>query len=154
MLKFMFWLIIILTIFVAVWVLWLRPYLRDKPSAAWFFHLIEPVEIALWSKSESVLWARWLQFLGIASAGLAFAGSFDPMTLIFLVPDEWRWILLGVPPAALFLNGVIQKMLREGTTKPLELVAVPDSAPIEVKEAVVKAEITKDDAVAAVKAAA
>ncbi|MDB5554439.1 MAG: hypothetical protein JWL86_4423 [Rhizobium sp.] len=43
-----------ITAFVALYVVWLRPWLRDKPGAAWFFRFFEPVELLLWHKSESI----------------------------------------------------------------------------------------------------
>ncbi|MDB5600886.1 MAG: hypothetical protein JWN71_2930 [Xanthobacteraceae bacterium] len=112
-----------LTAFVALYVVWLRPWLRDKPWAQGFFAGIEPVEIALWRKSESILWARFLQAVGLVVPLLQFVGAVDIAPYLAIVPEGYAPYLLLV----IFVAGQIGERLRKDTTKPLDVVALPEA---------------------------
>lgn len=108
---------------VALYVVWLRPWLRDKPWARRFFVRIEPVEIALWQKSESILWARFLQAVGLIVPLLQFVGALDITPYLAIVPDGYAPYLLLL----IFVAGQIGEKLRKDTTKPLDVVAAPEA---------------------------
>jgi hypothetical protein len=112
-----------LTAFVALYVVWLRPWLRDKPWAQSFFVRIEPVEIALWKKSESILWARFLQAVGLVVPLLQFVGAVDITPYLAIVPERYAPYLLLM----IFVAGQIGERLRKDTTKPLDVVAAPEA---------------------------
>jgi hypothetical protein len=112
-----------LTTFVALCVVWLRPWLRDKSWAAGFFARIEPVEITLWKKSESILWARFLQVVGLLVPLLQFVGAVDITPYLAIVPEGYAPYLLLV----VFVAGQIGERLRNDTTKPLDVIALPQA---------------------------
>lgn len=141
---------------IAVWVLWGRCWLKERPWA-WsqaFFRWIEPVEILLYKKSETILWARWRQFAGYLVAILLFVGGLDASLITMAFPEHWQKFAPLVP-LAISLSGHMAEFLRDRTTKPIEIVALPEhgTVPLPVVEAVVKAEVAKEEAVAAVKEA-
>lgn len=144
--------IAIIAIIVALYAVWGRNWLKAKtwPWSKRFFEITEPIEIALWSKSETILWSRFLQFLGVVGAILTWFGALDVTPYLALAPEKYRPWISAAPFAALALNGIISEILRRGTTKPLELVAVSDNAPPAVKAEVEKAEAAKVEAVATV----
>jgi hypothetical protein len=146
------WFLIFFTIFMCAYVLWLRPWLIKQWWAAWFYKMIEPLEIFLWSKSETVLYARFKQFMGILTGWLTWIGGFDITPFVSFFPEEYQPFLWIIPAVALsmglFLDGMIIKKLREGSTKPLEVVAMPEDAPVAAKEAVAEAEAANKNAVA------
>lgn len=141
--------VLILIAFVAVYVVWLRPWLRTKAWADGFFRLLEPVELHLWRKSETILWSRFLQVIGGAVPLLQFIGAIDITPYIAIVPVEKQPYLL----LFIFLCGQIGVLLRERTTKPLEVVALPENKPPEVEAAIARAEGANDRAVASVEKA-
>lgn len=136
---------------VAVWVLWGRPLLRRQPWAQPFFAWIEPYEIALWRKSETILWARFLQLLGIISTILGFLGAIDWTVITPLVPEEWR-PFMPLVPMVLSIIGRIEESLRKDTSRPLAVVELPKDVPPAVAKAVERAEVAKDKAVAVIEA--
>lgn len=131
--------LLILTGLIAIYVTWLRPWLREQPWAQGFFThpVIEWMELKLWAKSESILWARWQQFLGIVLAVTGALGGIDWSAVAILTPD---YIDPFLPAAPLILNvlGTIAEALRRDTTKPLEVVALPAEKPPEVIAAVAR----------------
>lgn len=138
--------VVFTTILVALWVGVLRPWLRPKPWMRWLFDAIEPVERALWLKSESIMWARWLTFTGTFLTVLA---NFDPSSLdtlmVFapMLPESWQPYATGIVrvlPMVVTLAGLLQERLRRDTTKPLEVVAMRTDAPPEVKAAAIAAD--------------
>lgn len=151
------WIILIwLTIIIAVWVLWGRCWLKGKPWA-WsrtFFAWIEPFEIFVYKKSETILWARWRQFVGYFVAILLFLGGLDASLITMAFPEAWQKFAPLVP-LLISLSGHIAEFLRDRTTLPIELVAVPEfkPVPLPVIEATIKAEEAKQEAVAVVKEA-
>jgi hypothetical protein len=115
-----------------------------------FFIAIEPIEIKFWSKSETVLWARWRQFIGILITVLAFIGTIDITPFYGIVPQKYQW-MIPFAPLLITASAGLAEYLRHYTTKPLELVAVPDvGASPAVEKAVAAAEMSKDKAVVAV----
>lgn len=149
--------VVILTLLIAAYVLYGRAWLKSKPWSAGFFALIEPVEIALYRKSETVLWARFKMLIGLLLTFLTQIGSIDITPLMPLVPDEWEGTfrtLFGLIPLVITMVGWADEKLRVGTTKPIELVELPDVLPPKLAAVVEAAEVSKDKAVAVVEVAA
>lgn len=146
----------IVTFLLLLYAVWGREWLKTKSWAVPFFERIEPIEIFLFKKSETILFARLKVLLGLVLMFLAQLGSIDLTPLMPLVPEKHRGIVLAVfnmIPLALSIIGMMDERLRNTTTKPLELVAIPDKVvaqnPI-VAEAVAMADTTKTEAVAVV----
>ena len=133
-----------------------RDWLKSKSWAQRFFAWVEPIEIALYKKSETILVGRLLQFLGVVLTGLIWIGSIDITPIIPLVPEKYQpylQVAMSFMPQVLNGLGAIVERLRNHTTKPIELVAVPDKVVAEtpkLAEAVAMADATKVEAVAAV----
>lgn len=144
--------LLVLVVLVALYAIWGRKWLKAKtwPWSKRFFEIVEPIEIKLWGKSETILWSRFLQLLGALCAVLTWFGSLDVSPYVALVPERFRPWLMAAPFAAVTLAGVMSEILRRGTTKPLELVAVSDNAPPVVAAAAARADEAKQDAVATV----
>jgi len=147
-------------IFALVYALGLRRWLKKQSWAQAFFTKIEPAEIVLFKKSETVLTGR-LVWLGGAivtayDGFLAYFSSlnFQPVTtrvMDFLhVPQDMRGLTLSAFVTGL---GLAIVRLRKTTTKPLDLVSAPDALPPAAAAAVARAEVTKDAAVTAVQGA-
>lgn len=131
-----------------------RSWLKAKtwPWSIRFFQLIEPYEIVLWKKSETILLARSKMVVGLLLTALTQAGAIDITPLMPLVPDQYEGVLTAVwnlIPMIVFALGVIDEKMRNDTTKPLELVALPDAVAATMPEVVI-AEAAKTEAVAAV----
>lgn len=153
-------LLVLVTIALAgvLYALILRPWLKKQSWAQSFFAWIDPIELALFKKSETILMGRLLWVGGLivtAYDGLAlFVHSLDitPLTTRFF---DW----LSIPPdlrnlsatAIIGIIGLLINRLRKTTTKPLELVAVPDTKlPPAAAQAIAQAEVAKEQAVQAV----
>lgn len=135
-----------------------RTWLKRKPWTAGFFALIEPIEIFLYKKSETILFARLLTVLGALLSFLTFLGTIDISPLMPLIPDEWESAVkasYNLLPLTISILGFIVEWLRKKTTAPIELVALPEKVleKPEVAEAVQAAEVAKVEAVAAVQEA-
>jgi hypothetical protein len=137
------------TVVILAYVLGGRKWLKTRPWAAGFFAKIEPVEITLWRKSETILWARFQQLLGIVLMLLTQLGTIDLSPLFPLLPEKYKW-LPAFLPLIVSVAGKIDEWNRLDTTKPVELVEIPDVMPAHVAEVVREAEITKEKAVAVV----
>jgi hypothetical protein len=137
------------TLVILAYVLGGRKWLKKQPWSANFFTTIEPFEIVLWRKSETILWARFQQLLGIVLTLLSQLGTVDLSPLFPLLPPKLQW-LPACLPLIVSIAGKIEEWNRLDTTKPLELVEVPDNAPLKVTEAVKLAEAVKVAAVAVV----
>ena len=132
-----------------------RAWLKRKPWAASFFAWIEPIEIALFKKSETMLVGRLLSVGGMIvsayDAVAVFLPGLDltPVTdrLLANVPQDMRGLVVGAMFAGL---GWLISFLRKHTSKPLEIVELPDVLPAAVAAKVEEAEQVKVDAVAAV----
>lgn len=144
----------LLVALIALYVTWLRPWLQTKSWAAGFFAAVEPVEIFLFKKSETILWSRLKMFAGVALMALAQLGTIDLTPLMPFVPDAYEpfvKIVFNLLPLLVTLDGTLGEKLRRGTSKPLEIVALPDAtvaASPALQEVVAKAEEVKLDAVA------
>ena len=137
------------TLIILAYVLGGRSWLKSQPWAAGFFAKIEPIEITLWRKSETILWARFQQVLGVVLTLLTQLGQLDLSPLFPLLPDNMKW-LPAFLPLIISVAGRIEEWNRLNTTKPVELVEVPDKVPPGVAAALQEAEITKENAVIAV----
>lgn len=135
---------------VVIWVLFLRNWLKAQPWTAGFFALVEPVERNLWNKSETILWSRFLMVLGVLPPILDQLSTLNIPALMAVLPEKWTPYL----SLSFVVAGIVSEFLRRQTTKPLEVVALPDVVSPAVAQAVVVAEIASKEAVAVVKAEA
>ncbi|PAY07195.1 hypothetical protein CK489_15460 [Bradyrhizobium sp. UFLA03-84] len=136
----------------------LRPWLKKQSWAQRFFAWVDPIELVLFKKSETILVGRllWLGGLVVTAydGAATFVTSLDltPITTRFFdwlnVPADMRGLSIS---AFVGIIGLLINRLRKTTTKPLELVAVPDaSLPPAAAQAVAQADAAKDAAVQAV----
>lgn len=147
----------VVSVLFAIYVVWGRPWMRKAPWAAPFFAWIEPIEIALWWKSETIFKARAKMALGVLLTFLAQIGTLDLTPIMPFVPDQYESTLkalFNLLPMILTVGGWVDEKLRKDTTKPLEVVAIPDGAPIEVKIAAAQADDANKVAVAVADVAA
>jgi hypothetical protein len=144
------WVIAIVAAFVAIYVLFLRAWLKAQPWAQGFFAAVEPVEIWLWNKSETILWARFKGLCAFLLALLPQIGAIDVTPYVAFIPEKHRWWVMLVPSAALALDGVMSELLRRSTTKPLEVVQLPEDVPPDVARAIENADAAKAEAVAVI----
>lgn len=131
-----------------------RDWLKSKPWP-WvqkFFAWIEPIEILLFRKSQTILVGRMLWLGGglVTAYDMVavFASSLDltPITTRVLsgVPEDMR----GLVVSSIFgLIGLMINWLRQRTTKPVEMVAVPDKVVAANPEVFAAADNTKAAAV-------
>ena len=151
---------VITTAVFALLVLWYalagRAWLKQKPWTQGFFAAIEPIEIRLYKKSETILWARLKMLVGVALTVLTYLGTIDLTPLMPFVPEEHRatlQALFNLLPMIITLVGMADEKLRNTSTRPIELVALPDNVvalnPV-VAQAVAAADATKAEAVAVV----
>ncbi len=151
----MLYVLILLALLVLAYVLEGRAWLKTKPWTQGLFAWIEPCEIALYKKSETLLAGRLLSvggFLVSAYDTLALAVpqlDLTPVTnrLLHQVPDDLRGLVLS---GACVGAGQLISWLRKRTSTPLEIVALPDDMPPEVAAKVEQAQDVKEQAVAAV----
>ena len=132
-----------------------RAWLKAQSWTQGFFSLVEPIELFLFKKSETILFARLKMFTGILLMLLSQLGAIDLAPIMPLVPDQYEpyvRIAFNMLPLILTVVGWIDESLRKATTKPIELVAVPeaDMTP-QVAQAIAVAEVAKEQAVAVVK---
>ncbi len=114
--------LLVLTAVVAVYVVLLRPWLRKREWAQGYFRVVEPVELWLYGKSETILWSRFLVLLGMIPGFLSAFAGFDFSPFIEWVPEKYRpWLFLAVTIA-----GVMGEALRRDTTKPLAVISLPE----------------------------
>ena len=157
--------IIILCIIIALVILYAmkgRQWLKSKTWAQPFFDWIEPVEILLYKKSETILMGRLLWIgsgmVTIYDSVATFASGLDltPITTRIFDALHVAQDLRGIVASGIIAGiGLLMNWLRVRVTKPIELVAAPEvNATPEVKVAMAQADEAKDQAVATVKAAA
>jgi len=133
-----------------------REWLKTKPWANSFFTAIEPAEIALFKKSETILFARTATALGAILTMLTQLGEINIAPILPFVPPKYATLvqeLYSCLPLIISFFGMIVEWLRNRTTKPIELVAVPDKVVADspkLTEAVAMADATKVEAVQAV----
>ena len=154
----MIWIVLVATAaLVTIWyAAYGRPWLKSKPWAAKFFEWIEPLELLLFKNSETILFARLKILTGVVLTLLTQLGSIDLTPIMPYIPEAHRGLVqfaLNLMPLGLTLVGMLDERLRNGTTKPLELVALPVTKPLPpaIEEAVAIAEQAKVEAVAEVK---
>lgn len=152
--------IILLMCFVA-FVVWYalrgRAWLKTKTWAQPFFDFVEPIEIALYRKSETVLMGRLLSVGGFVVTAYDFVAALAPSLdltpitarLLEPVPADMRGLVLSSFSTAI---GLLIVWLRKRTSKPLEVVAAPESDPATVM-ANARVEAANAQAVATVEAA-
>jgi hypothetical protein len=147
------WIIAALSVVVAAYVCGGRKALKRQWWMAWLYKswLGEAAELHLFKKSESILWARWLQILGYGLTALVSMGQVDLSPLLLVLPEGWHWVV-HVAPLVISAAGHIQVHLRLDTTKPIELVALPNDVPAEVENVALAAEHMKEQAIAVVEA--
>ena len=110
-----------------------RAWLKTKSWAQPFFAWIEPLEIALYKKSETILMGRLLWVGGLFVTAYDSAAAFLPnldltpiTTRIFdalHVANDFRSLVTSAFIAGI---GLAINWLRSKVTKPLEQVAAPD----------------------------
>ncbi len=153
---------IIIVLFLLAVVLWYglsgRAWLKSKRWAQPFFAWIEPIEIFLFRKSETILFARMKMLVGVTLTFLTSLGSIDLTPIMPFVPDKYAatvHAVFNLLPMIITIMGMADEKLRNSVTKPIELVAIPDKV-VEnnpkIAEAVAMADATKTEAVSAVAA--
>ncbi len=148
------WIVALLIAFFAWYVIKGRSWLKDKPSMAWLYksRAGEWIERTFFKKSESILWGRFLQALGYGLSAIASLGGIDLTPLAAALPENMSWVVFALP-LAIALAGHIQVQLRLDTTRPIELVNLPENVPADVQASMTAAELRKDQAVAVVQEA-
>lgn len=133
-----------------------REWLKSKPWAQGFFAWVEPIEILLFKKSETILFARLKIVVGAVLTLMTQIGSIDLTPLMPFVPEKYQPYVnfaINLVPLAISLMGYFDEKLRYTSTKPIELVEVAEkNITPEVADAMVTADVAKVDAVAAVEA--
>lgn len=150
--------LLVLASLIAIWVTIARPILLCYDWAKPFFLAIEPFELWVYKKSETILWARFKVFVGLLLTILTQSQAIDITPLMPLVPDAWEptvKILWGMIPMVISVLGLIDEKLRYDTTKPIEVVALPEAKKEipEVKAILEAAQETKEAAVQVAEAA-
>jgi hypothetical protein len=147
----------ILAVILTWYALWGRAWLKDKPWMKPFFDWIEPIEVVLYKKSETILFARMKMVTGLLLAALTSMGEIDLTPIMPFVPEKYQGVihvLLNLTPLMLSIVGWMDERLRNRTTKPVEIVAIPDAKLTpEAARAIDAADVAKDRAVAAVEQA-
>jgi hypothetical protein len=134
--------------------LWGRDWLKSKPWAQGFFAWVEPVEIVIFKKSRTILLARILKALGIVLAALQYFDGVDLAPILPLVPEKYQWFLttaVGSIPLLSTIVGWMVERLRNETSTPIQLVALPDKVVAEspkLQDVIAKADDAKVEAVA------
>lgn len=147
--------VVLIVVIAFLYAMVLRPWLKARTWAQGFFSWIDPIELALFKKSETVLVGRLL-WLGSGivtlydTAGVLFSSlDLTPIqTRIFdalHVPQDLRSVALSAFVATI---GLMMVNLRKKVTKPLELVAVADKdVTPKAAEAIAMADATAKEAV-------
>lgn len=147
--------IVLIVLILLAYAIWGRPWLKSKPWAAGFFAWIEPVELVLFKKSETILFARLKVLTGLVLMLLTYLGTIDLSPIIPFVPDKYQGFVnaaFGLLPLLISFVGLADEKLRNMTSLPIELVAVSakEAAKPAVAEAIAMADSTKTEAVAVV----
>lgn len=144
----------VLTALLLLYAVWGREWLKSKAWAQGFFAFVEPIEIALFKKSETILFARLKIAAGLLLTLLTQLGTIDLTPLMPFVPDQYEGIVrtaFNMLPLVITAIGWMDESLRNKTTKPLELVAIPEAKITpELAETIAVADDAKAMAVAAV----
>lgn len=142
--------IAVITVLLALYVVWLRPWMRNTTWGKNLLGYIEPMERLLWWKSESLLWSRFKVFLGTALTVLV---GIDWNSVSPIFPEKYRPFLVALPTLFVALDGLMGEPLRRDISKPLEIVAMRTDAPAEVKAAAAEVAVKSAEVVEAVKEA-
>jgi hypothetical protein len=150
------WIIVAVLVSTLIYVM-IRPWLKAQPWAAPFFKWMEPIEIALYKKSETILFARLKMLTGVLLTLLTTLGTIDISAVLPFLPEKHRGIvqaIISFTPMLISVVGLMDERLRSTTTKPLELVALPENKPLPlaVEMAVQVADQAKVEAINVVKA--
>ena len=140
--------IVCLTLFVMLYVTWLRPRLKRSQRGQRILAAIEPFERIVYWNSESMLWNRFKAALGAVLTTLV---AFDWSAVSPILPEKLRPFAMAAPTIFLAIDGLIGEKLRRNTTKPLEVVAMRTDAPAEAKAAAAIATSATAEAVAIAK---
>lgn len=130
-----------------------RGWLKGKPWAQPFFAWVEPIEIVLFKKSETILFARLKVVVGAVLTLLTQIGSIDLTPLMPFVPEKYQPYVnfaINLVPLAISGMGLLDEKLRNATTKPIELVAIPEKVVAEnpeIAEVIAVADMAKAEAV-------
>ena len=73
----------------------IRPVLKEQPWMAGFFRVMEPIEIALFKKSETILFARLKMLTGVLLTLLTTIGSVD---MSAVMPLLWSCVSVSSRP--------------------------------------------------------
>lgn len=139
-----------------VYALWGRDWLKRQAFAQSFFDWIEPIEIALFRKSTTILFARLKVVTGLMLLYATQASQIDWTLLMPFIPEQYRFyinIAISSLPALISLIGWADENLRKKTTLPIEIVSVPEkviAGNSDVAVAVAEAKSTNVVAVAAI----
>lgn len=145
-------LLLVIALLLVLWAVGGRAWLKRQPWG-WsqrFFARLEPVELALWRKSETILFARLKVLSGALLGLLTQLGAINLDPLVSFFPTKYQdavrpWV--AALPLVISVVGLADEYLRRTTTKPLAVVAVPDAAPPEVAAAVARVEASNEAAV-------
>jgi len=146
----------VLSLALTWYALWGRAWLKTKSWAKPFFDLIEPLELVLFKKSETILFARMKMVTGLLLAFLTQIGTIDLTPIMPFVPEKYQsWVhaAFNLAPLMLSIVGWMDEKLRNRTTLPIEVVSVPDKVMAEnpkVAEAVSVAAIAKQESITAI----
>lgn len=152
----MIWIVLLIVVAFLLWyALRGRAWLKEQPWAKPFFSWVEPIERRLYQKSETLLVGRLLSVGGFLVTGYdalaVVMPSLDmtPITnrLLASVPEDLRGTVLS---GVLMGLGLLISWLRKRTSKPLEVVALPEDVPHDVAVAVAKVEAATAQVVEAV----
>lgn len=148
----------VLTALALLWSLWGRNWLkaRDWRWSNAFFAWIEPIEIKLWKNSKTIFVARLKMLVGLLLTFATQLGAIDITPIMPFVPDAWEpavRIIWSFLPLTITLIGWMDEQLRKETTKPIEVVALPEDKPLKVAEAEKMVELAVADAKAVVQEA-
>lgn len=135
---------------------WGRSWLKTKSWADGFFAKIEPIELLLYKKSETILFARLKVLSGVVLMVLTQLGEINLAPIMPFLSEKHQGYLnffFNLLPLIISVMGMMDEKLRNQTTKPIELVALPEAekAKPEVAAVIAQAEASKAEAVAVAK---
>jgi hypothetical protein len=124
--------IIVVLLLVVLWyALRGRAWLKEQPWMQGFFAWIEPIEIALYKKSETILVGRLMWVGGFLVTGYDSLATFLPsLDLTPVTNRALSWVSDDLRPlvvtGAVTLIGLLINWLRKRTTKPVDAVAAKE----------------------------
>lgn len=115
--------------FLLVYALWVRDWLKNQTFAQPFFAWVEPIEIVLFRKSPTILFARLKVVTGLMLTYMTSIGDIDLTPVTPFVPEKYQWLVNGaisLLPLLISVVGWLDEYMRKKTTLPIEIVAVPE----------------------------